>query len=172
VQINYDPTQIGNPTFTQGDQTFYFSPGGFSTNIAGTGSPLWPGFSGGQPFLMIVTAPATGLDRIDFETQVMSANPGTSDIQIWAPAGTLASSTTIPQTLDAFVNYAQMNEGGWYAYSVATGYGQYGGYQGQAQGLLGDPPTPEPSSIILIGIGLSALIWVRKKSAGRRRTTG
>jgi hypothetical protein len=118
------------------------------TGISGTGSPLWPGFLSGSQFGSVsITVPLPGqdLDEIAFVIyDNIRVNAGR--ITIYAPSGTLSTSTQLPATLDAFEQYALANPGGEFAYSAGSIIGQDIGVWGVASGTLGTlSAVPEPT---------------------------
>jgi hypothetical protein len=155
VQIYYDPTVYVAGT-TTGDTTTYQNSGFFlgespMFSIIGN-SFLWQGFNGNGPLSfappLTITAPPPGQgpDSMDFIASEGPAFSGYGEVKIFAPNGTLSSSTDLPATLDAFLGH-----GGTFQFSPpqdqqALDYI----YLGLATGTL----LPEPAAIVTMMIGL------------------
>ncbi len=161
VTLTYQPDPGATLISTNGTSSSFRALYGLS--ITGGGSGFTSSYLTGQQFnvaSIIVTVPVSGLDRIDFlaigDPSYTGRGP-TGSIEIWAPAGTLATSTVLPFDLAAFQTYALTNPGGYFSYNPPAVPGSSGATQwaGIAAGTLGDPPlaVPEPSSVILLIIG-------------------
>ncbi len=170
VTLTYQPDPGVTLLSTNGTSSSFRASYGLS--ITGGGSGFISSYlTGQQPGLasIIVTAPATGLDRIDF---LAIGDPGytgrgpSGRIEIWAPAGTLSTSTVLPANLDAFQSYALTNPGGNFSYAHPDVPGSSGAtnWAGFASGTLGDPPpcgctsVPEPSTGTQMGLGIGMVL--------------
>ncbi len=170
VVLTYQPDPNATLISTKGDTSAFQAQ--FSLSIAGGGPGFTSGSLTGQQYgvaSIFVTVPATGLDRIDF---MAVGNPDytgrgpSGSIEVWAPQGTLTTSTVLPLSLDAFQSYALTNPGGYFQYSPPAVPGSSGATQwaGVASGTLGDPPSsvPEPSTFALMALGM-ILILIRQR---------
>ncbi len=161
VTLAYQPDPGATLLSTKGDTSAFQAK--FSLSITGGGPGFTSGSLTGQEYgvaSIFVTVPQVGLDRVDF---MAIGNPDYTgrgpygSIEVWAPAGTLVTSTVLPFDLAAFQSYALTNPGGYFSYNPPAVPGSSGATQwaGIAAGTLGDPPlaVPEPTSVILLIIG-------------------
>ncbi len=164
--LTYQPDPGAMLLSTKGDTSSFQAQ--FSLSITGGGPGFTSGSLTGQEYgvaSVFVTVPQTGLDRIDFMAIGSPDYTGrgpTGNIEVWAPAGTLATSTVLPLDLAAFQSYALTNPGGYFSYNPPAVPGSSGATQwaGIAAGTLGDPPSvvPEPSTGTQMGIGIGMVL--------------
>ena len=162
--MSYNPTTgPPGPMSTVGDTTTYTMPGfNYFGSVDGVGAPAWQGgfvSPGGVGNGMVqITAPSAGggSDSISFFGRGAIDLPGLS-ITIFAPNGTLSTSTELPATLDAFLSGGN--------FFLNWNVGQHGNgpfLSGQTQGTF----VPEPSTFVLLLIGTApvAIVMVARRA--------
>ncbi len=155
VSLSYT-FQAGLTGVTIGDTTT-FNDAIFQLGITGTGSPTWPSFFTvtGQSVSLTVPSGGQGLDMLAFSGLGDIGAYGSSfgAINLYAPAGTLSTSTQLPADLSAFNQFAMNNTGDLWGFSPSGV-----GYLGNASGSIGTQSTPEPSSVWLLGLGAAGAL--------------
>ena len=104
---------------------------------------------------------------IVFQTTVSDFAP--ADLTIFAPNGSLSTSTEPPTNLDAFQTYGRYN-GDAGSFDFSLNYPQLGNgpfYFGDTSGTLGGSSVPEPSTLLLLSIAMPVALVI-----GVRRARG
>jgi hypothetical protein len=169
VSIDYDVPQGYSSSTTSGDMSTFQQVPFVTAYIQATGPSLWVGFGAGEPDVTITAPPpGGGPDTIVFQFND-TFTPGF--IAIYAPNGTLSTSTQLPATLTAFEHYGFNNaDAGFFEFNLQF---PDSGLQifGSAIGSLGVVPEPPTGALLATSAAFGAALAVfrRWKLARSRR---
>ena len=155
LRLEYLPSPGDRIVMVSGDATFFRT---YSTSYFFELS-VAPGF-GAQAnqndnwnVEIIAPPPGGGLDAMIFTGIENTHNPGFGSFEIFAPNGTLTTTSELPSNLDAFEDYGRNHLGGTFEFLPGNDV-TFPYYSGEfVTGVLW--VAPEPPSIVSMAIGMS-----------------
>ena len=155
LRLEYLPSPGDRIVMVSGDATFFrtYATSYFFELSVAPGFRAQPNQDDNWNVEIIAPPPGGGLDAMIFTGFENTHNPGFGSFEIFAPNGTLSTTSELPSNLDAFEDYGRNHLGGTFEFLPGNGV-TFPYYSGDfVTGVLW--VAPEPPSIVSMTIGMS-----------------